>query len=503
MSNAARSNNESTDASRPAPGRSPDRQPAETAGPGSHALETRTNQPVSSQQPGSFPAHGRSGSLRVYVKTFGCQMNVYDSGKILALLEKDHYLPTRNMEDADLILVNTCSVREKPEHKLRSFLGVVKRLQKKRRAVCGVVGCMAQHDGARIFADHPYLDLVLGPDALPYIRRHLREARNHRVLDRRFLEVADYPFVEDIATSPQAAPGPCALVTVQKGCDNHCTYCIVPSTRGKEQSRPWQQVLGEARRLVARGVKDITLIGQNVNAYGRKRRDGVDFVDLLHMLQRLDGLERIRFTTSHPKDVDQRFIQAFAELPRLASHLHLPVQSGSNRILRRMGRGCTRERFLDIVAALRRARPDISITTDLIVGFPGETEDDFRQTLDLMEQVPLDGSFSFKYSPRPHTAATRLPPEQSVPAHVSSQRLARLQALQRELSIAANRRLQGRVLSVLIEGPSRRDPAIASGRTSCFRTVNVHAPGSEPGSIVQVEITRTHANSLEGRVLGT
>ncbi len=435
---------------------------------------------------------------RVFIKTFGCQMNVYDSGKMLAQLAHDGFEPTEDWREADLVIVNTCSVREKPQLKVRSFLGPV--LQRKRRKgvpTVAVAGCVAQHDGAELFRRMPDLDLVFGPDGVPRVRELVRAAKHRRVLDNHFLEVADYPFVQDLA--PPTEREVSALVTIQKGCDNHCTYCIVPSTRGPQVSRPSDEILAEVRGLCARGVRDVTLIGQNVNAYGLDIPGLPSFAELLHRVCEVPELARLRFTTSHPRDMGQDVISCWAELPKLASHLHLPVQAGSNRVLRRMGRQYTREHYLEVVRGLQRARPGISLSTDFIVGFPGETREDFAQTLSLLEEVPFDASFSFKYSPRPGTAALRLKDELLSDEEVGA-RLRELQELQAKLQLASNEACVGRELEVLVEQPSRNDPEQWMGRSSCFRAVNFPGHPELAGRLVTVRITRAHAHSLQGEL---
>ncbi len=435
--------------------------------------------------------------LQVFVKTFGCQMNTYDTGKMLALLVHDGYRRIEDWRDADLVIVNTCSVREKPQMKVRSFLGpILARKRAKGRPLVAIAGCVAQHDGAELFRRMPDVDLIFGPDGVPRVRALVRSARQRRVLDTQFLEVADYPFVQEL--SP---PGPrevTSLVTIQKGCDNHCTYCIVPSTRGPAVDRPLDEVLAEVEGLTARGIRDITLIGQNVNAYGLHGGAGPRFADLLRAVHAIPQVYRLRFTTSHPRDLDDDTVACWAELPRLASHLHLPVQAGSDRILRRMGRQYSRAHYIDRVAALRRARPDISITTDFIVGFPGEGRDDFEQTLSLIELLRFDASFSFKYSPRPGTAATRLHEREPVEPTEASARLTELQALQARIQRENNQACVGRVFEVLPERSSRHDDEHLMGRSSCFRALNF--PGGQDliGELVLVRATQAHAHSLRG-----
>ena len=436
---------------------------------------------------------------RVFVKTFGCQMNVYDSGKMLALLAHDGFEPTDDWRQADLVIVNTCSVREKPQLKVRSFLGpILRRRIDKGRPLVAVAGCVAQHDGADLFRRMPALDLVFGPDGVPRVRELVRAAAERRVLDTQFLEVADYPFVQDLVPPSEREVN--SLVTIQKGCDNHCTYCIVPSTRGAQVSRPVAGILEEIRGLTARGVRDITLIGQNVNAYGLDGEEHPSFAQLLHQACAVPGLARLRFTTSHPRDMGPDVIACWAELPGLASHLHLPVQSGSDRVLRRMGRQYSRAHFLEVVRGLRQARPDISLTTDFIVGFPGETREDFDQTLSLLEELRFDASFSFKYSPRPGTAALRLGDTELDPVEASA-RLSELQKAQSRIQLENNLACVGQVLEVLVERPSRNDPHQWMGRSSSFKAVNFPGDETMVGELVPVRITKAHPHSLQGEAL--
>ncbi|MBN1334829.1 MAG: tRNA (N6-isopentenyl adenosine(37)-C2)-methylthiotransferase MiaB [Deltaproteobacteria bacterium] len=433
---------------------------------------------------------------RVHVVTWGCQMNVYDSGKMTALLALDGWEPVGSPDEADLVLFNTCSVRAKPEHKLNSFLG---RMKGRKGRLLAVAGCTAQIDGVRIFRDHPEVDLVMGPDAVPRIRELVHRAAHQRVLDTRCEEPTDHRFVPDLP--PDAAGRVAALVTIQKGCDRHCTYCIVPRARGSEVSRPAAEVIDEVRRLVEVGARDITLLGQNVDAYGKKTPGEPDFADLLHQVHSVPGLLRLRFTTSHPKDLSTRVIEAFRVLPRLAGALHLPVQSGSDRVLRRMGRGYTRDDYARRVSALRAARPGLSLTTDFITGFPGETEADFEDTLSLLEQIRFDGSFSFVYSRRPGTAAAHLHDRDPVDPARAHARLLRLQAAQARISAEALEALVGREMEVLVEGPSRHGDGSVTGRTSCFRTVNLPGGPDLVGRLVPVRIVHSAPHSLVGRTV--
>jgi len=434
---------------------------------------------------------------RLFVHTFGCQMNEYDSGKIRARLGADGWIPTDDPADADLILLNTCSIREKAVEKMHSVLGEYRRMKKQRPLLLGIAGCVAQERGEELFRRYPDVDLVFGPDGVPKIRELVAAARaGERVLDTAFLDLETYPFVSDLDPTPS---GVGAFVTIQKGCDNRCTFCIVPSTRGAEASRPHAEILAEVNGLVARGVKEITLIGQNVNSYGLKVPGELTFARLLYAVADVPGVERLRYTTSHPRDMGADVAQAYRDLPQLASHLHLPVQSGSNRVLKRMKRFYTRERYLDVVAALRAARPDLVLTTDVIVGFPGETDEDFDQTLSLLDAVGFVGSFSFKFSPRPGTPALKLEARgEAVPEAVASARLIAWQDAQRARSLAWHRSLEGRRVDVLVEGPSRHDDGVVCGRTSQFVSVNVPGDPSLVGRTVPVQVTRGFTHSCRG-----
>ena len=434
----------------------------------------------------------------VYIRTFGCQMNAYDTGKMRALLARDGFESTEDAEAADLVIINTCSVREKPEQKLHSFLGDMRAIKRRRPLTIAVAGCVAQQEGRALLKRYPDVDLVMGPDAIPQIGRLVAEASAGQVLDTEFLDRDDYVFASDL--DPGSAGAVSAFVTIQKGCDNKCTFCVVPNTRGPELSRASGEILAEVRALCERGVREITLIGQNVNSYGLKVEGELSFAQLLYAVAAVPGVERIRYTTSHPRDMGADLVQAYRDLPHLTSHLHLPVQSGSDRVLRRMKRFYTRERFLEVVAALRDARPDLALTTDLIVGFPGETDEDFAETLSLVETVRFHNAFSFKYSMRPNTAALKLIERDAVPDGVSSARLNELQNLLRRLSLEENRKLEGSTLPVLVEGPSAHDEGVICGRTSSNKMINFPGELTLVGRTVPVTVTRAFTNSLRGEL---
>jgi tRNA-2-methylthio-N6-dimethylallyladenosine synthase len=440
---------------------------------------------------------------KVFIQTFGCQMNVYDTGKISALLGHDGYEPTRVMADADLIIVNTCSIREKPELKLHSFLGDALKIKRNqdRPVTVAVAGCVAQQEGDKLLKRYRELDLVFGPDAVPRVRDLVSAARSEapgatrQVLDTKFLDLETYAFASDLDPASKGQVG--SFVTIQKGCDNKCTFCIVPTTRGKEVSRPSEEILVEVRGLVANGVCEITLIGQNVNSYGLKVPGELTFAQLLYAVAEVQGVERIRYTTSHPRDMGSDVIQAYRDIPSLTSHLHLPVQSGSTGVLRRMKRFYTRERYLEVVAALRDARPDIVLSTDFIVGFPGETDADFEETMTLLDAVGFASSFSFKYSPRPGTPALKLLKDEVSP-ELAQARLMRLQERQREISRELNAAMAGKTVDVLVEGTSRYDESVVCGRTSGFQMVNFPGSLDLVGQTVSVPIIAGFTNSLRG-----
>ena len=440
---------------------------------------------------------------KVFVQTFGCQMNVYDTGKIQALLGKDGFESTASMNDADVNIVNTCSIREKPELKLHSFLGDALKIKRNenRPVTVAVAGCVAQQEGQKLLTRYRELDLVFGPDAVPRVRELVSAARSDvpratkQVLDTDFLDLENYAFASELDPSSTGQVG--AFVTIQKGCDNKCTFCIVPTTRGPEVSRSSDQILDEVRGLVETGVREITLIGQNVNSYGLKVAGERTFAQLLYAVSDVPGVERIRYTTSHPRDMGPDVVQAYRDLPKLTSHLHLPVQSGSDRVLRRMKRFYNRDHYLSLVDQLRDARPDMVLSTDFILGFPGETDEDFEQTMTLLDEVAFESSFSFKYSQRPGTSALRLLKDE-VPADVAQARLVRLQQRQREISIAAHERLSGQTMDVLVEGPSRYDEGVVCGRTSTFKMINFPGTLDLVGKTVPVSVIRGFTNSLRG-----
>jgi len=429
---------------------------------------------------------------RVHIHTFGCQMNELDSDKMYALLAHEGYEKVETPDTADLVLVNTCSIREKAEHKLYSLLG---RFRERPEVILGVTGCVAQQEGKTLLKKFPYVDLVMGPDAIPRVNSLVARARSERVLDVDIFEGLEYPFVSDLPQDIGRRTS--AFVTIQKGCDNKCTFCIVPATRGIERSRPADDIVLEIRALTYQGVREITLLGQNVNSYGKKVSGGISFAQLLKRIDsEADELRRIRFTTSHPRDFGPDLIEAYATLPRLSPYLHLPVQSGSNPVLKRMKRYYTVEKYLEQIDALKAAVPGMTISTDFIVGFPGETEEDFEATLRLLERVRFDSSFSFMYSPRPNTPALKLVDD--VPLEDKKRRLYVLQELQKRISIEQNAALVGTNTRVLVEGTSRHNPAELTGRSPGNKMVNFPGHPRLIGQEVPVKVMSAHVNSLRG-----
>ena len=435
---------------------------------------------------------------RVYIETYGCQMNEHDSEQILRLLQRSNYLETEDAQEADLILVNTCSVREKPEQKVYSALGRFKRLKEEKGTIIGVAGCVAQQEGQRLLERIPYLDMVIGTHAIPLIPQMLErvEVIGEKVCKTDF----DTEGKHLDAFLPR---GPVSVVksyvTIMQGCNHFCSYCIVPYVRGRERSRPSQEIVDEANHLTKRGVKEICLLGQNVNSYGKGLKEEIKFPELLSMLDGIGGIERIRFTTSHPQDLSEELIQAHGGLKKLCEHIQLPFQSGSNRILKAMHRGYTRESYLGKIDRLKEVCPSIAITADVMVGFPGEEEKDFEETLDLMEKVRFDDLFSFKYSPRKETKAARL--GEQVQEKVKQERLTLLQRIQKEVTLQKNQALEGRIEEVLVEGYSKQSKRDVTGRTRNNRAVNFEGDLSLVGRLIPVRIIQAYAHSLRGELV--
>ena len=434
---------------------------------------------------------------RVYIETYGCQMNEHDSERILRLLENSHYLETKEAREADLILINTCSVREKPEHKVYSALGRFKRLKEKKGTLIGLAGCVAQQEGERLLDRVPYLDLVIGTHTLPLLPQLLEriEASGERVCEIGLDPRGDY-LKTPLPQSPLAKVK--SYVTIMQGCDHFCSFCIVPYVRGRERSRPSQEIIEEVKHLAEMGVKEVCLLGQNVNGYGKGLEEALDFSEILRRVNRIEGIERIRFTTSHPADLSDRLIQDFSELEKLCEHIHLPFQSGSDRILKAMHRGYTKGSYLERIDRLRDVCPSIALTADVIVGFPGEEEGDFRETLDLMEKVRFDDLFSFKYSPRKGTRAAQF--QNQVEEKVKQDRLSILQKIQREITLQKHQALEGQVEEVLVEGRSKQGDQDVTGRTRSNKIVNFEGAPTLMGKLVPVRIIKGYPHSLRAEI---
>lgn len=460
---------------------------------------------------------------KYFIKTFGCQMNVHDSDRMAALLADTGYAEASAMEDADLVLFNTCSVRDKSEQKAYSAMGTLKRngTKKNGEVIIGFTGCVAQQDKEEVFQGAPHLDFVLGTDSIDQLPEVIYrvESGEKKVLQAGFDPSNDY------SIETKSLPGKNqAFVNIMKGCDNFCTYCIVPFTRGREKSRRLDEIVQDVKRLLLGGVVEITLLGQNVNSYGKSlggEKSGQTFPLLLRAIQAMAddldargitdptgrsakprGLRRLRYTTSHPKDFDEEMIACHRELSRLMPQVHLPVQAGSPRILKRMKRYVPIETYVGRLEALREAVPDVTISTDLIVGFPGETEEEFEATLDLMRRLRYDFVFAYSYSPRPGTAALKY--GDTVPEEVKKDRLARLNYVQAEIQREKHKSMEGRAFEVLVEGPSKTDATRATGRTAGWRSVNfslpngVRTPSELEGKFLPVKITATNAFGIAG-----
>jgi tRNA-2-methylthio-N6-dimethylallyladenosine synthase len=438
---------------------------------------------------------------RLYLQTYGCQMNQYDSDRIARLMGQQGYAPTAAPEDADLIILNTCSVRDKAEQKVYSALGRWRELKEKNPAlVIGVGGCVAQQEGETLFRRAPYLDLVFGTQnihKLPAMVEQAAAARERRV------ELAFYrepSYMEDADAEP-VVHGAKAYVTIMQGCNKVCSFCIVPYVRGRELSRPSAAIVHEVEALAARGVKEVMLLGQNVNSYGKTAPGELSFSELLARIDRIEGIERVRFTTSHPEDLSPGLIDAYEKLEKLCEHLHLPVQSGSDEVLKRMRRGYTRREYLGRIAHLRERRPDVALSTDIIVGFPGESDAEFAATLEILREVEYDDIYAFGYSPRPHTAANKLYID-DVAEEVKKARLDQVLRLQAEISRRKNLARVGTVDQVLVDGIAKLGRGQLTGRTRANRIVNFVGSAELSGKLVNVRISGAGANSLTGELIG-
>jgi len=444
---------------------------------------------------------GHDERKKVFVKTYGCQMNVYDSQRMQDALEQDGFVHTAEMEDADLVLLNTCHIREKAAEKVYSEIGRIRKIKDKRSETnrpmtIGVTGCVAQAEGAEIISRAPSVDLVAGPQTYHRLADIVKRAENgERVVETAFEIEEKFANLPRATASQTKARGVAAFLTVQEGCDKFCTFCVVPYTRGAEVSRSVSQIRTEAIAMVEAGVREITLLGQNVNAWHGASDTGGEWGlgELLHDLADIDGLERLRYTTSHPVDMDESLISAHRELDCLMPYLHLPIQAGSGRILKAMNRHHSVAEYLDIIDRMRQSRPDMAISGDFIVGFPGETDEDFEETLNVIEAVQYASAFSFKYSERPGTPGADM--ENQVPEEVKSERLQRLQELLNAQQEAFNQSCVGKQIDILLEKPGRKDGQLI-GRSPWLQSVVVDSSLGNPGDMVHVEVTQAAPNSL-------
>ncbi len=434
---------------------------------------------------------------KLFVKTFGCQMNVYDTEKIYAFMQ-DRYLPATDEEDADVIILNTCSIRDKAEQKVYSLLGRIKPLKEANpRLVVGVGGCVAQQEGEKLLTRSPVVDVVFGTHNVDELPELIDERVRH---GRRICRIREDTDRVPTSDAPRTAgnSSPTALLTIMKGCDNYCAYCVVPLVRGREVSRPLSKILDEAFHLADSGVREVTLLGQNVNSYSDPET-GTGFVELLGKIDALSGIERLRFVTSHPKDFSPELARAMADLPTICEHIHLPVQAGSDRILEGMGRGYTSAGYLEKVTMLRELIPDVEFTTDIIVGFPGETREQFEKTLELIEQVQYQNAFSFRFSPRPGTRAAGMP--DPISSEEKRPWLPELQKVQDRITRSRHQTMVGQTLEVLVEGEDRKRSGLLEGRSRTNYIVHFEGEPSLTGQMVQVSVKRSRTIHLEGELL--
>lgn len=432
--------------------------------------------------------------MKIYLETYGCQMNEYDSELIRSILRGHQHDFTATADEAEVVLLNTCAIREHAHEKIFHQLDHLKGRKKRQRGlIVGVLGCMAQNLRQDLAERAPHVDLIAGPDSYKRLPLLLENIRNHRAQACDF-SLSEFETYSDIA--PQRLPGVNAWIAISRGCDNFCTFCVVPYTRGRERSRELQNVVAEAGRIAAEGFKQVTLLGQNVNSYRDARHD---FADLLQAVSEVEGLARVRFTSPHPKDFPRKLLRTMAQNPKLCKHIHLPLQAGSDRVLARMNRTYTKQEFLDLVAEIRDEMPEVSLTTDVICGFCGETEKDFEDTLEVVAQVQFDSAFTFKYSERKNTIASRRFAD-DVPEEVKQERLLRLTQLQREISLRRNAAEVGKVYEVLVEGPSKKNANEWLGHTDHNKAV-VFAGHCRPGDLVKVRIKDFGTNTLMGAIV--
>jgi tRNA-2-methylthio-N6-dimethylallyladenosine synthase len=430
-------------------------------------------------------------------------MNVHDSEKIAGILSETGYEGTVNLREADVIVLNTCSVRQKAEQKFYSELGRLKRLKKNNPHLkIAVAGCIAQQRGDSLFKRFPYVDFIFGPNNIDSLQKWINDraqSTEHRVQNteyRPMIALEDNPEYHTKPLPVKREGEVRAWVSIMYGCDNFCAYCVVPYTRGRERSRPSEDIYREIKTLAEQGFREVTLLGQNVNSYGKNLEENIDFPGLLEKIHDIDGIERIRFVTSHPRDLSERLIEVMRDLPKICEHIHLPLQAGSDRVLKLMNRGYTFKEYKKKIEALRQAIPEIAITTDIIVGFPGERDDDFERTVNALTEIEYDGIFAFKYSKRPNTKALTLPDH--VDEDIKSERLTRVLKLQETITYEKNKKLENRVLEILVEGESETDPDKLTGRTRTNKIVNFYGDRSDIGKIVNIKILEAKQHSLYG-----
>jgi tRNA-2-methylthio-N6-dimethylallyladenosine synthase len=424
-------------------------------------------------------------------------MNVHDSEKIAGIFSESGYGQAEDMKDADVIVINTCSIRQKAEQKVYSELGRLKSAKKNNPHLkIAVAGCIAQQKGNTLFKKFPYVDFLFGPGNIDKLQRWIRNSSQFTVDSLPFTALKDNPEYH-LKTLPVKREGQVrAWVSIMYGCDNFCAYCVVPHTRGRERSRPSKDICSEIQSLAEQGYKEITLLGQNVNSYGKYLSESIDFPDILKVIHQVRGIERIRFVTSHPRDLSKKLIETLRDLPKLCEHIHLPVQSGSDKILSLMNRGYTYKQYLEKIEMLRSMIPGIAITSDIIVGFPGETDEDFQHAMNALQEIEFDGIFSFKYSQRPDTAALLLPGH--INENVKSQRLSMVLNIQEHLTYKKNKTLEGKILEVLVEGPSETDSDKLTGRTRSNKIVNFYGDKELTGHLVLIKILEAKQHSLYG-----
>lgn len=428
--------------------------------------------------------------------TYGCQMNKHDSERIAGILKEENYSLTDNIEKADMILLNTCSVREKAEQKVYSQLGRLRKLKEKSpHLIIGVCGCIAQKEKKRMLGKVPFVDIIFGTHNIHNLPQILNNFKcgNEKVVEI-LDESGDFDFPSPIYRESKIQ----AWVSIMQGCNNYCSYCVVPYTRGREKSMPSSLILDECTRLSDEGYKEVTLLGQNVNSYGNDIKGEIDFADILEKVNQIDGLERIRFITSHPKDISDKLIEKFVKLPKVCEHLHLPIQSGSDRILEKMNRGYTAKQYVEIITKLRSLMPDIGLTTDIIVGFPGEKEEDFLETKRLLQDIKYDTIFLFKYSPRPETKAALI--KEKVSAEKKRERFDDLLSIQKEITLSKNKSLEGKREEILVEGESKKNKNKLTGRTRTNKIVNFYGSKNLIGKTINVYIKKSGLYSLEGEL---